>query len=125
MLSVKARHPEQPELVYIIHALGNGVIKGNGKDAGGGEFGVEFVDGGYLIRFSSDAELARDDHRLEECDHCRQAQGYQRDLDFAEEKFRMLNRKKRSDTVDFGNGLHNYRAIVFPLDVVTFPCRPD
>jgi hypothetical protein len=51
-------------LADIVRALGNGTIRGNGKDAGGGEFGVEYVDGDYLIRFSSNAEMGGADHRL-------------------------------------------------------------
>jgi hypothetical protein len=55
---------ETSTLAEIIRELGSGVIKGNGKDAGDGEFTVDYAHGDELIRFSSNAEMGGDDHRL-------------------------------------------------------------
>jgi len=55
---------ETTTLDDIIHALGSGVIMGNGKDAGESELFVDFQDGENLIRFSSNAEMGGEDHRL-------------------------------------------------------------
>jgi len=57
---------ETTTLGGIIHALGGGVIAENGKDAGEGEFYVDFQDGTNLIRFSSNAEMGGKDHLLGE-----------------------------------------------------------
>jgi hypothetical protein len=57
---------EKTTLTDVIQAIGRGVIRFNGKDAAGGEFFVDYTDGGHLIRFSSNAEMGGDDHELGE-----------------------------------------------------------
>jgi hypothetical protein len=55
---------ETTTLAEIVGELGSGVIRGNGKDAGDGEYTVDYLNGDELIRFSSNAEMGGDDHRL-------------------------------------------------------------
>jgi hypothetical protein len=48
---------ETTTLAEMVRELGSGVIEGNGKDAGGGEFTVAYTDGRELIRFSSKSSM--------------------------------------------------------------------
>jgi hypothetical protein len=57
---------EKTTLADVTHAIGSGVIRDNGQDAGEHEFFVDYSDGSHLIRFSSNGEMGGDDHGLGE-----------------------------------------------------------
>jgi hypothetical protein len=57
---------EKTTLADVIHAIGSGIIRDNGRDAGDHEFFVDYTDGSHLIRFSSNGEMGGDDHGLGE-----------------------------------------------------------
>ena len=56
---------ESATLTDVIHAIGQGSLKGNRRDAAGGEFMVDYTDGKNLIQFSSNAEMGGDTHDLD------------------------------------------------------------
>jgi hypothetical protein len=56
---------EKTTLADVVKTLGSGVIRFNGKDAGGGAYYVDYVCGNYIISFDCSAEMGGNDHQLE------------------------------------------------------------
>jgi len=56
---------EKTTLADVVKTLGSGIIRFNGKDAGGGAFYVDYVCGNHIISFDCSAEMGGNDHELE------------------------------------------------------------